>query len=363
MACTSPTATPTAVDDDAYRPQRRTQKRKRVRKNDGRLKRPINSFLLFAKEYRPALLNEHGRLNNQQVSKLLGVKWKSMTEDEKAPYTREAEAIHAKFMLDHPDFSWHGDKDHNKERKASSAAPTPKKRSRTSSTCAELGPRPAAWESLSPSAEFDVNSRRASEGDLFDTLMRLNHPHNSTPLLSPHHDQFEALGGVGHHPSSDDAQYSPASCSTPSSGFSLGCDLGARGANITACGEEVEVLQRGALAEPPFTVWSDHKPAPVGFKVVYVPLLVPDPTDPAVAVEEPFGSPPSALRPGGVSEPRYDLGEQLLTTDDISDLMQCLHDLDAHTSTDPTSADETLSSLFFGDGPDFSLDLGMPFPS
>jgi hypothetical protein len=200
--------------------------------------------------------------------------------------------------------------------------------------------------------------------------MRLNHPHKylSTPLLSPHHDQFEALGGVGHHhPSSDDAQYSPASCSTPSPGFSLGCDSGAR-ANITSCGEEVEVLQRGALAERPFTVWSDHKPAPVGFKVVYVPLLVPDPTTDPGPVEEPFGSPPSALRLTGVSEPRcaeaagYDLGEQL-TTDDISELMQCLHDLDSHTSTDPTSADEALSSLFFGDGPDFSTNLGMHFPS
>jgi hypothetical protein len=71
-----------------------------------------------------------------------------------------------------------------------------------------------------------------------------------------------------------------------------------------------------------------------------------------------------------VSEPRcaeaagYDLGEQLLTKDDISDLMQCLHDLDSHTSTDPTSADDTLSSLFFGDGPDFSLEGDLyPFPA
>jgi hypothetical protein len=252
---------------------RRAPKRKRVRKNDGRLKRPINSFLLFAKEYRPALLLEHGRLNNQQVSKLLGVKWKSMTDEEKAPYTKEAEIIHAKFMQDHPDFSWHGDKEARTNSSSSSSSTSSsaststsrKKRGRTSSMRESDRFAASDWEAiasgLSPNAsEFD-DLRRASDGDIYESLLQLD---------------FQRDGGEMHlsHLPSDDSMYSPSSstssavhtpivttCTTPAL-----VDPHAR--------EEVEVLQLGAI-DHNYSLWTFQQPVPTGFKVVYVPVLVP----------------------------------------------------------------------------------------
>jgi hypothetical protein len=268
MSCTSSPASEDGHDRcDHGRAERRTQKRKRVRKNDGRLKRPINSFLLFAKEYRPVLLQEHGKLNNQEVSKLLGIKWKSMAEEEKAPYTMEAEAIHAKFMLEHPDFSWHGAKDGLKL--------SSKKRSRTSS----VGPMsetvktyhsPATWPSLP--------QRRCSYGDLSTG--------SATQIPLPQFDTTPSTGKWG-----DDSE---------------------------------EVIELGGLDQA-FSIWCHNKPVPAGFRLVYLPLLVPE------------NSLPSEQSPFLLPHALEDVWSSSQLTEDMQTLLQAFDETDNATTCESSS--------------------------
>ena len=56
-------------------------------------KRPMNAFMMFAKENRTQLREDNPELKVTEVSKLLGAKWREMTEDEKSPFTKEAKRL------------------------------------------------------------------------------------------------------------------------------------------------------------------------------------------------------------------------------------------------------------------------------
>ncbi len=74
------------------------------------VKRPLNSFMLFSKKYRKIFKEQDKSLDNQEVSRLLGKKWGSMSSQEKEPYVQEAEEILRKFKEENPDFIWHKDR-------------------------------------------------------------------------------------------------------------------------------------------------------------------------------------------------------------------------------------------------------------
>eukprot|EP01092_Planopodium_desertum_P005596 TRINITY_DN23452_c0_g2_i2.p1 TRINITY_DN23452_c0_g2~~TRINITY_DN23452_c0_g2_i2.p1 ORF type:complete len:355 (-),score=9.02 TRINITY_DN23452_c0_g2_i2:64-1128(-) len=69
-----------------------------------KIKRPMNSFLLFSNEQRPILQAENPDKSNAEISKLLGSKWKSMSVDKKQIYIDKAAKIKAKFHQAHPNF-------------------------------------------------------------------------------------------------------------------------------------------------------------------------------------------------------------------------------------------------------------------
>jgi len=71
-----------------------------------KVKRPMNSFMLFSNEMRPMLQSIHPDSTNNDVSKLLGNIWKSMSADLKRPYTERAAKIKAEFSTQHPDFTY-----------------------------------------------------------------------------------------------------------------------------------------------------------------------------------------------------------------------------------------------------------------
>lgn len=57
--------------------------------NQGRMKRPLNAFMLWSKVERRRLLDQNPNLNYRDASKLLSTTWKQMNAEEKRPYMLE----------------------------------------------------------------------------------------------------------------------------------------------------------------------------------------------------------------------------------------------------------------------------------
>ena len=72
----------------------------------GEVKRPMNSFLLWAKVMRKKYAKENPTMHNAEISKLLGKVWNSMTTNEKRPYVERAEKLRVIHMRDHPNYRY-----------------------------------------------------------------------------------------------------------------------------------------------------------------------------------------------------------------------------------------------------------------
>ena len=62
------------------------------------LKRPLNAYMLFSSDQRAAIKAANPTAGLGEVAKMIGDKWKTLSEDEKAPYTRQAEALKAEYV-------------------------------------------------------------------------------------------------------------------------------------------------------------------------------------------------------------------------------------------------------------------------
>mmetsp|Transcript_3194 Transcript_3194/g.4896 ORF Transcript_3194/g.4896 Transcript_3194/m.4896 type:complete len:335 (-) Transcript_3194:397-1401(-) len=66
------------------------------------LRRPQNSFMLFSNAFRSRVQGLHTHLNNQQVSRLLGIMWRDLPAEKKKPYEDSAKRIKEQFDHEHP---------------------------------------------------------------------------------------------------------------------------------------------------------------------------------------------------------------------------------------------------------------------
>lgn len=73
---------------------------------DGHIKRPLNSFMVWAKEQRRLMNRNNPRMRNAEISKILGEEWRKMPDEDKKPYVEEAVRLRRQHKVDHPNYRY-----------------------------------------------------------------------------------------------------------------------------------------------------------------------------------------------------------------------------------------------------------------
>ncbi len=66
--------------------------KKRTKKDKDAPKRPLSAYFFFIQERRESLKKEKPNLDNKELIKAMGEEWNKLSDEEKKPYSKKAEA-------------------------------------------------------------------------------------------------------------------------------------------------------------------------------------------------------------------------------------------------------------------------------
>jgi hypothetical protein len=84
--------------------EKKAQKRTRTKKLAGEPKRPMTAYMLYAQAKRQEFKDNNPELKGAEISKLLGAKWKTLSEHKKGKYVKLAEEEKGKYQVLYAEF-------------------------------------------------------------------------------------------------------------------------------------------------------------------------------------------------------------------------------------------------------------------